>query len=680
MPESVPAEPLQATDLDQRSINTIRFLAADAVERAQSGHPGMPMGAAPMAYVLWTQHLRHNPADPTWFDRDRFVLSAGHGSMLLYALLHLTGYDLSLGALKNFRQWDSPTPGHPENVLTPGVETTTGPLGQGFANGVGMAMAERYLAARFNTEAHTPVDHHTYAIVSDGDLMEGVASEAASLAGHQGLGKLVYLYDDNHISIDGDTDLAFTEDVEARFEAYDWHVQTIADGNDLAAIDTAIRRAKADTERPSLISVRTHIGYGSPNKQDTAAAHGAPLGGDEVKRAKRNLGWPDDKTFYIPDEVETHMRAALETGAARQANWEEHKQAYAAAHPEKAAVFDQWIAGDLPEGWQDALPTFEAGDDMATRKASGATLDALVPTLDGHLVGGSADLTGSNKTYVDSQRIQQKDQPDGAYIHYGVREHAMAGAANGMALHGGLRPYVATFLIFSDYLRPSLRLSALNEVPVLYVFTHDSIGLGEDGPTHQPIEHLMSLRAMPHLTVLRPADPAEVPHAWAAAMNHTDGPTALVLTRQSLPVLDRSRGRTADHVHRGAYVLSDDDGSPDVILIGTGSEVQHAAAAADTLRDEDGLSVRVVSMPSWELFEAQSDDYRASVLPPDVPARIAIEAGATHGWERYIGPHGRAIGINRFGASAPGATNMEKFGFTPANVVGMARNVLANLA
>ena len=674
------ADTARSPDLDEQTINTIRFLAADAVERAQSGHPGMPMGAAPMAYVLWTRHLRHNPADPSWFDRDRFVLSAGHGSMLLYALLHLTGYDLSLDALKNFRQWDSPTPGHPENHLTPGVETTTGPLGQGFANGVGMAMAERYLAARFNTDDIPLVDHHTYAIVSDGDLMEGIASEAASFAGHQGLGTLIYLYDDNHISIDGDTDLAFTEDVEGRFEAYDWHVQTVSDGNDLEAIDAAITTAKHETERPSIISVRTHIGYGSPNKQGTAAAHGAPLGGDELKRAKRTLGWPEDRTFYVPDAVTDHMRQALDDGADLQSDWNARKQRYAEAHPEKAATFDRWVAGDLPDGWAQTLPTFDADATMATRKASGTTLDTLIPALDGQLVGGSADLTGSNKTYVDGEPIQQQDRPDGSYIHFGVREHGMAGAANGMALHGGVRPFVATFLIFSDYLRPSLRLSALSEVPVIYVFTHDSIGLGEDGPTHQPVEHLMALRSIPNVTLVRPADPAEAAQSWVAALDNTEGPTALVLTRQGLPALDRSKGHSADHLHRGAYVLSDDDGRPDLILMGTGSEVQHAVSAADTLRDDDGLSVRVVSMPSWALFEAQPDEYRASVLPPDVDARVAIEAGVTQGWERYVGPHGRAIGIDRFGASAPGATNMQKFGFTPANVVRTARDVLADAA
>jgi len=676
MLSSPPADTIQPTDLDARAINTIRFLAVDAVERAKSGHPGMPMGAAAMAYVLWTRHLRHNPADPSWPDRDRFVLSAGHGSMLLYALLHLTGYDVSLDDLKNFRQWGSITPGHPENHLTPGVETTTGPLGQGFANGVGMAMAERYLAARFNTSEHAVVDHHTYAIVSDGDLMEGIASEAASLAGHQGLGKLIYLYDDNHISIDGDTDLAFTEDVDMRFQAYGWHVQSVEDGNDLEAIDAALQSAKEETERPSIIRVRTHIGFGSPNKQDTAAAHGAPLGPDEVERTKERLGWPTDRPFHVPDEVQRHMRQARETGAAQQADWTERMERYAASHPTRAAALRRQLEGALPEGWEASLPTFEAGTSLATRRASGTTLDAIVPALDGTLLGGSADLTGSNKTKVDGHVNQQHDQPGGDYVHFGVREHAMAGAANGMALHGGVRPYVATFLIFTDYLRPSLRLSALSEVPVIYVMTHDSIGLGEDGPTHQPIEHLMSLRAIPNVTVLRPADANEVAQAWRAALETTHGPSVLVLTRQGVPTIDRTEYASADGLHRGAYVLSDDDGTPDVILMGTGSEVQHAVRAADTLRTDDGLAVRVVSMPSWELFEDQPDDYRRAVLPPEVSARVSIEAGVTHGWERYVGTQGRILGIDRFGASAPGATNMEKFDFTAERVVAAAREVV----
>ena len=666
-------ETFDSTDLDRKTINTIRCLAMDAVERADSGHPGMPMGAAPMAYVLWDRYMKHNPADPTWPDRDRFILSAGHGSMLQYALLHLTGYDLPMEALKNFRQWESKTPGHPENHLTPGVEVTTGPLGQGFANGVGMAIAERYVAAQFNTDDLPLVDHYTYGIVSDGDLMEGVASEAASLAGHQGLGKLVYLYDDNQISIDGDTDLAFTEDVGARFEAYDWHVQRVDDGTDLEAIDGAIQAARAETERPSLIAVSTHIGHGSPNKQDTAAAHGAPLGPDEVARTKRNLGWPTDEPFHVPDEVYDHMRTALEEGEERQEAWNDLKATYAERHPEQAARFDRWMAGDLPDGWDDELPTYEPGVSVSTRDASGDTLDVLAPATEGYLIGGSADLTGSNRTDVKGRVPHQKDQPDGGYFHFGVREHAMAGAANGMVLHGGVRPYVGTFLIFTDYLRPSLRLAALSEVPVTFVMTHDSIGLGEDGPTHQPIEHLAMLRATPNVTVIRPADGPEVVQGWRAALQREEGPTVLVLTRQGVPVLDRERLSEAEGLQRGAYVLSDDDGTPDVILMGTGSEVQHAVRAAEPLRAEEGLNVRVVSMPSWELFEAQPDAYREEVLPSSVTARVAIEAGASHGWERYVGPEGMTLGIDRFGASAPGGTNMEKFGFTAENVVRAAR-------
>jgi len=669
-------DPLDSAEIDRRTINTIRCLAMDAVERADSGHPGMPMGGAPMAYVLWTRYLKYNPADPDWPDRDRFVLSAGHGSMLLYALLHLTGYELPMEELKNFRQWQSHTPGHPENHLTPGVEVTTGPLGQGFANGVGMAIAERYLAAQFNTEEFPLVDHHTYGIVSDGDLMEGVASEAASLAGHQGLGKLVYLYDDNQISIDGDTDLAFTEDVGARFEAYDWHVQRVDDGTDLEAIDSAIQAARGETERPSLIVVSTYIGYGSPNKQDTAAAHGAPLGPEEVERTKRNLGCPTDDPFHVPDEVYDHMRTALDEGAQHQEAWEDLKATYAERHPERAARFERWISGDLPDNWDDDMPTYEPDATVSTRDASGDTLDCLAPATDGYLIGGSADLTGSNRTDVKGRSPHQADNPSGAYFHFGVREHAMAGAANGMALHGGVRPYVGTFLIFTDYLRPSLRLAALSEVPVTFVMTHDSVGLGEDGPTHQPIEHLAMLRATPNVTVIRPADGPEVVQGWRKALQRKEGPTVLVLTRQGVPVLDRERLSEADGLHRGAYVLSDDDGTPDVILLGTGSEVQHAVEGAKTLRTKEDLNVRVVSMPSWELFDEQPASYRDKVLPPSVSARVAIEAGARQGWEQYVGPAGATIGLDRFGASAPGETNMEKFGFTAENVVDTALQVV----
>jgi len=684
---------IEPTELDERTINTIRFLAVDAVEEANSGHPGMPMGAAAMAYVLWTRHLRHNPADPEWVDRDRFVLSAGHGSMLLYALLHLTGYDLPIEEIKNFRQWGSITPGHPEVHETPGVETTTGPLGQGFANGVGMAVAERYLAAHFNPTVASAsensasgngapgagadlVDHYTYGIVSDGDLMEGVASEAASLAGHLGLGKLIYLYDDNEISIDGSTDLAFTEDVGARFEAYDWQVIHVEDGNDLEAVDAAIHEAKSDSDRPSLLVVQTHIGYGSPNQQDTAAAHGSPLGADEVKLAKGRLGWPTDETFLVPDDVREHMRQALEQGAGLQAEWNDRYQSFRRANPDAADRFDAWMAGELPADLEQKLPSFDPGAMIATRKASGITLDAIAPEVGNMLVGGSADLTGSNKTDVEGRTAFQKDNPTGAYFHFGVREHAMAGAANGMTLHGGLRPYVGTFLIFSDYLRPSLRLSALMEQPVIYVFTHDSIGLGEDGPTHQPVEHLAALRAIPNLTLFRPADASEAAQAWLAALRRTDGPTAFSLTRQGLPVFDRSKLAPASGLHRGAYILSDDAAPPDIILMGSGSEVQHALVAAETLREE-GAAVRVVSMPSLDVFEAQDTSYRDEILPPNVRARVSIEAGVTFGWDRYVGPEGRSIGIDRFGASAPGATNMKQFGFTPENVVAVAREVMA---
>ena len=665
---------LHSADVHTQTINTIRFLSADAVQQAESGHPGAPMGLAPVAYTLWRRHLRHSPEDPQWPNRDRFVLSAGHASMLLYSLLHLTGYDLPMEELKNFRQWGSKTPGHPEAHLTPGVETTTGPLGQGFANGVGMALAERLLADQFNTDEHTIVDHYTYAICSDGDLMEGISQEATSLAGHLGLGKLIYLYDDNRITIDGDTGLAFTEDVGARFEAQGWHVQRVDDANDLDAVDDALAAAKAATDRPSIISVRSHIGYGSPGKQDTAAAHGAPLGEDELRRTKEALDWPADEKFYVPDAVYDHMRTAVTQGEEWQQAWADRLAEYTDAHPEKAAEYKRWMNRTPPEGWADALPSFEAGEQMATRKASGLTLNELAPSL-GYLVGGSADLTGSNKTDVPGRTDFQADNPGGRYLRYGVREHAMAGISNGMALHGGLQPYAGTFLVFSDYLRPSLRLSALMEQPVVYVFTHDSIGLGEDGPTHQPIEHLMALRAIPNLTVLRPADANEAREAWKVAVTATDEPTALVLTRQKLPVFDRSRLAPAEGVQRGAYVLRETEGTPDVLLIGTGSEVQHALGAADELAEDD-IAAQVVSMPSWERFAAQPAAYRHEVLPPEVTARVSVEAGVTQGWERYIGTKGRAIGVDRFGASAPGEVNMEKYGFTAANVAEEARALL----
>jgi transketolase len=662
---TVPEAP--TTDLDQLCINTIRFLAVDAVEKAHSGHPGMPMGTAPMAYVLWDRFLKHNPLDPKWPDRDRFVLSAGHGSMLLYALLHLTGYDLPMEELMRFRQWGSKTPGHPEYGHTPGVETTTGPLGQGFANGVGMAVAERYLAAHFNRDGFPVVDHYTYGIVSDGDLMEGVSHEAASLAGHLGLGKLIYFYDDNHISIDGDTSLAFSEDVPKRFEGYGWHVLTVADGNDLDAIAAALDAARAETERPTLIAVRTHIGYGSPHKQDTAAAHGAPLGEEEVRLTKRRLGWPEDRTFYVPEAVHTHLRRAVARGGDAQAQWEVMMERYAEAYPDLAKRFHAWLKGALPEGWDEDFPTFLPGEDVATRKASGAVLNAVGRKME-NLVGGSADLTPSNNTYIEGRLSQGRDRPEGGYFHFGVREHAMAAICNGMTLHGGLRTYCATFLVFSDYMRPAVRLSALMGLPVIYVYTHDSIGLGEDGPTHQPVEHYLALRAIPKLTFIRPADAAETVEAWRSALLHTDGPTALALTRQKVPVLDRSRLAPAAGLHRGAYILSDDDGTPDAILMATGSEVPLILGAAERLRPL-GKKIRVVSMPSWELFEREPRDYREAILPPEVEARVAVEAGVTLGWDRYVGPKGRVVGVNRFGASAPYREIFEHYGLTVERVV-----------
>jgi transketolase len=676
---SIASPPSKATfdDVDARAIDTIRFLAADAVERAASGHPGMPMGTAPMAYVLWRHHLRHDPQAPRWPNRDRFVLSAGHGSMLLYALLHLSGYeDMTMEQLKNFRQWDSITAGHPEGFLSPAIETTTGPLGQGFGNAVGMAMAEKFMAARFNRPGFEVVDHRTYGICSDGDMMEGISHEAASLAGHLGLGKLIFLYDDNEISIDGSTSLSFSEDVEHRFEAYDWHVQHVDDGEDVEAVDGALRAAKAETERPSLIGVETIIGHGAPNQQGTADAHGSALGEEELARAKRNLDWPEDERFLVPDEVQRHMRdQAEEQGRKERSEWRDLMDRYADEHPEEAAQLRQWNAGEFEGDWEDALPTFEAGEAMATRKASGAVLDALGPEMP-HLIGGSADLTPSNKTDIEGRENFQKDTPEGAYLRFGVREHAMAAASNGIAVHEGLRPYCATFLIFSDYMRPALRLSALMGQPVVFVFTHDSIGLGEDGPTHQPVEHLMALRAIPNLTLIRPADANETVEAWRAALCRTDGPTALALTRQGLPTFDRTELASAEGARRGGYVLRDaPSGEPEIILIGTGSEVQHALSAARTLAD-GGTQARVVSMPSWELFEAQDEAYREEVLPPEVTRRVSVEAGATTGWERYVGLEGRVIGIDRFGASAPGETVMQKLGFTAENVVENARELL----
>ena len=654
---------------DKLCINTIRMLAADAVEKARSGHPGMPMGAAAMAYVLWTRFLRHNPENPAWPDRDRFVLSAGHGSMLLYSLLHLTGYDVTLDELKNFRQWASKTPGHPEHGLTPGVETTTGPLGQGFANGVGMAIAERHLASVFNRPEHEIVNHFTYGIVSDGDLMEGVSHEAASLAGHLGLGKLIYLYDDNHISIEGSTEIAFTEDRLKRFAAYGWHVQQVPDGNDLEQLSAAIAAAREETRRPSFIAVRTHIGYGSPHKQDTAGAHGEPLGAEELKLTKQNLNWPAEPAFYLPEEAVSHFREALEKGAQLDRSWQEAFTVYQKAHPELAARWRQWMSGDLPEAWERDLPVFQADTKgVATRVASGKILNAIAGRMT-NLMGGSADLAPSTKTLIDNEDDFQPPGFEGRNMRFGVREHAMGAILNGMALHGGLIPYGASFLIFSDYMRPAIRLAALMKLHVIYVFTHDSIGLGEDGPTHQPIEQLAALRAIPNLKVVRPCDANETVEAWKAALKSNDGPVALVLTRQNLPVLDRTVAGPADGLQKGAYVVRNpQDSRPDLILMASGSEVHIALAAAAVLTDK-GIAVRVVSMPCWELFEEQPDEYRRLVLPPEVTARLAIEAGSPQGWHRYVGSRGIVIGLTHFGASAPYEVLYDKFGLTADHVV-----------
>jgi transketolase len=665
-----------SSQLDQLCINTIRMLSADGVEKAASGHPGLPMGAAAMAYVLWTRFLRHSPANPAWPDRDRFVLSAGHGSMLLYSLLHLTGYDLPLTELKNFRQWGSRTPGHPEHGLTPGVETTTGPLGQGFANGVGMAIAERHLAARFNRDGHEIVNHFTYGIVSDGDLMEGVSHEAASLAGHLGLGKLIYLYDDNRISIEGSTAIAFTEDRLKRFEAYGWQVQRVEDGNDPAAIETALQAAVADTRRPSFIAVHTHIGFGSPHKQDTAGVHGEPLGPEEMKLTKQNLGWPPQPDFYIPDEALRFFRQAVENGQTLERQWNEAFEAYRAAQPDLAAQWQRWIAGSLPEDWDAAVPVFAAdAKGVATRVASGQVLNAIAAKVP-NLMGGSADLAPSTKTLISGENDFQSGSYGHRNMRFGVREHAMGSILNGMALHGGLIPYGATFLVFSDYMRPAIRLAALMHLRVIYVFTHDSIGLGEDGPTHQPVEHLAALRSIPNLTVIRPCDANETVEAWKAALANTAGPTSLVLTRQNLPVLDRSRYATAGSLQKGAYTLKDGgDAHPDVILMASGSEVAVALDASARL-SERGIAARVVSMPCWEIFERQPEAYRNRVLPPEVSARVAVEAGGPQGWHRYVGLGGKVVALDHFGASAPYQMLYEKFGITAERVAQAALDLL----
>jgi transketolase len=663
-------------NLKNISINTIRFLAADAIEKANSGHPGLPMGTAALAYVLWMEHLKHNPRNPAWPNRDRFILSGGHGSMLLYSLLHLTGYDLSLEEIKNFRQWNSLTPGHPEYGLTPGVETTTGPLGQGFANGVGFAIAEAHLAAVYNKPDFPIIDHFVFALVTDGDLMEGVSSEAASLAGHLKLGKLIYLYDDNRITIDGSTEIAFTEDRGARFEAYGWQVVYVADGNDTDEVNKAIVLAKADP-RPSLIICRTHIGFGMPNKQDTSAAHGSPPGEEELNAAKENLGWQVEPRFFIPEEVREHFLSAVPAGAAAEDAWDKMFSRYEKIYPDEALTLKRILRGELPDKWQ--IPAFpEDPKGMATRVASGKVINALAEKIP-ELMGGSADLEPSNKTWIDGSPAFQKEDYTGRNFHFGVRENAMGSIVNGMALHGGVIPYGATFLVFSDYMRPAIRISALSHIPSIWVFTHDSIGVGEDGPTHQPVEHLAALRAIPQLIVLRPSDANETAQAWAYAIQHRNGPTALALTRQSLPVLNRDIYSSAEGLKLGAYILADlGDLEPEVILMASGSEVDLIVKAGERLAAE-GVNLRLVSFPSWELFREQDQTYRDQVLPPGIRKRLAVEAGISQGWREWVGDNGKILAVDRYGASAPAAKIFQEFGFTVENVIKLTENLLRSV-
>jgi transketolase len=669
--------------LDQLAINTIRFLSVDAIQQANSGHPGLPLGAASMAYVLWTRFLRHNPHHPRWFNRDRFVLSAGHGSMLLYSLLHLTGYDLPLEQIKRFRQWGSAAPGHPERGLTPGVETTTGPLGQGFGNGVGLAIAEAHLAARFNRPGFEIIDHYTFGVVSDGDLMEGVAAEAASLAGHLKLGKLIYLFDDNRITLAASTQLTFTENHAQRFAAYGWHTLVVEDGNDLQAIDRALRAAQLETERPSLILTRTHLGFGSPHKQDTFAAHGSPLGEEEVKLTKQKLGWPTDPAFLVPREAEQHFRQAVAQGREVEAVWDARLAAYENQFPDLGQELQSLIKGALPHGWDGDIPQFAAdAKGLSTRVASGRMIQILHPKLPG-LIGGSADLNPSTETEMKEEGNFENSAMAvgdlqgsagggwsyaGRNLQFGVREHGMGAILNGLAAHGGLLPFGATFLVFSDYLRPAIRLAALMGLQVIYVFTHDSIAMGEDGPTHQSVEQVASLRAIPGLTVIRPADANETAVAWQVAIEARNGPVALVLTRQNVPILDRKLFASAEGLRRGAYILADTpEAEPRLILIATGSEVGLIVAAAQTMEAQN-ISVRLVSMPSWELFEAQPQEYRDSVLPPAMSARLAVEAGVSQGWHHYVGDRGGVLSVDRFGASAPGPVVLREYGFSVANV------------
>jgi len=668
---------MSLSDLEQRAITTIRFVAVDGVQKANSGHPGLPLGAAAMAYTIWKRCMRHNPTNPNWHNRDRFILSGGHGSMLLYSLLYLTGYPVSLDDLKQFRQWGSITPGHPEYGLTPGVETTTGPLGQGFANGVGMAIAERHLAAIFTRPGFEIVNHYTYAIVTDGDLMEGVASEAASLAGHLKLGKLIYLYDDNRISIDGSTDIAFTEDRAARFSAYGWHVQNVPDGNDVEAIQDAIQMAQKDP-RPSIIICRTHIGYSLPTLHDTPKIHGSPPGLEELHLAKKNLNWPIEPDFYVPEDVLEHFREAVRLGSLEEQKWNDLFEKYRKAYPELATEYFRRLNGELPDGWEQILKPFPADEKgMATRAASGKVINSLAPVIP-ELIGGSADLAPSNNTWIEGIPAFQAGMYEGRNFHFGVREHSMGSIINGMALHKGVKPYGATFLVFADYMRPAIRVAAISHIPSIWIFTHDSIGLGEDGPTHQPVEHLAALRAIPNLLVIRPADANEVLEAWKVALTNKTGPTIIILSRQSIPVIDRSQTASASNLHKGAYILKDfSDKKPQVILMASGSEVVLSLRAADALARE-GILARVVSFPSWELFAKQERSYQEMVLPHDIPNRISIEMGIAQGWERWIGAKGISLSIEKYGASAPEKVLFEKYGFTVENVCQQVKKLLGS--
>ena len=667
-----------SNNIDQLSINTIRFLAVDGVQKANSGHPGMPMACSPIAYLLYSKIMKHNPANPKWLNRDRFILSAGHGSMLLYSVLHLCGYDIPLEQLQQFRQFGSITPGHPEFGLTAGVETTTGPLGQGFANSVGMAIAQEFLANKFNKDDIKIIDHYFYGICSDGDLMEGVSHEAASLAAHLKLGKIIFFYDHNGITIDGPTTLAFTEDVGKRFEAYGWHVQRVDDVNDLNALETALKNAQQETTKPSIIVTKTHIGYGSPHKQDTSAAHGSPLGDEEVKLTKKNLGWPEEPAFLIPDEVKEHFKSVKVNGSEEEQKWNKLFETYKSKYPDDAKLLLNVMNGNFGDEWKAKIPVFkDEGKKLATRAASGKVLNAIAASLP-TLIGGSADLEPSNNTYLKEYKNFSAENRDGRNFHFGIREHAMASILNGMAYYGGIIPYGGTFLVFSDYLRPAIRLASISKIRPIYVFTHDSIGLGEDGPTHQPVEHISSLRAIPKAIVIRPADANETAYAWLAAIERKDGPVALILTRQGLPILDQEKYPSAKNLLKGAYVLRDSQGALELILIATGSEVGVTLKAADKLEAE-GIKVRVVSFPSWELFEEQSDEYKESVLPSSVKARLAVEAGVRHGWDRYVGKHGDVISIEKFGSSAPVEVVMEKYGYTAENIAERAKEVLGKL-